>query len=197
MTLTTSTSTTTRQPIVAVATEKVSGTGLLEAAYGGKVSFSKQRSTGTLRHWPVLAPGSAQRKQAEEVAKARAAKQPVEAIAKSLSVSVPTVRRVITALAFTLELEGMSAKDRAALAKVATANGEAVAKAEAAKAPKEPVKEEKPASKPKASTSKPKAQPKAPAKPKASTKGRKETPGQRVKRMQSEGKAPVKSASAE
>lgn len=194
MTLTTSTSTTTRQPIVAVATEKVSGTGLLEAAYGGKVSFSKQRSTGTLRHWPVLAPGSAQRKQAEEVAKARAAKQPVEAIAKSLSVSVPTVRRVITALAFTLELEGLSAKDRAALAKVATANGEAVAKEEAAKAPKEqPAKEEKPASKPKASTTKPKA---TASKPKAS-KGRKETPGQRVKRMQGEGKAPVKSATAE
>lgn len=143
-TIATSTST---RPVVAITSGKVTGPTLLAAAYGGTVRFAKVRETGTLRHWPVLAPNTPARKQAEEIMKARAAKQPVEAIAKSLSVSVPTVRRSITALAFTLELESLKAGERSALAKALT---------EAA--PKEPVAKKTPA-------------PKEPAKAKASTGG--------------------------
>jgi hypothetical protein len=149
-TIATSTST---RPVVAIASGKVTGPTLLAAAYGGTVKFAKVRETGTLRHWPVLAPNTPARKQAEEIMKARAAKQPVEAIAKSLNSSVPTVRRAITALAFTLELEGLKAGERSALAKALT---------EAA--PKEPKEAKAPA---KAA----KAEPKAPAKPKAPASG--------------------------
>lgn len=183
------TSTTTRQPMLAIAKEPVTGTSLLEAAYGGKIQFAKVRGTGTLRHWPVLAKGSAQRKDAESI-EAQVAKSGVAATAKERNVSVATLRRTLTALAFTKELEAMSAKDRAALAKAANANRTVAA--EAKPAPKEETKPETKAA--------PKEQKAAPAKATAKatgTKSRKETPGQRVQRMQREGKAPVKSPSEE
>lgn len=156
MSTSTFTSTTTRQPVAAIADEAVTGTTLLAAAYGGKVRFSKVRSTGTQRHWPVLAKGSKERKAAEAIEARRAKGDTVEAIAKAMHKSVPTVRRTITALAFTRELEGLSAKDRAAVAKVANANRTAAPKEQApAKAStKAPAKASKPASK---GTSKPKA----------------------------------------
>lgn len=131
------TSTTTRQPMLVVAAEPVTGPALLEAAYGGKVQFHKVRGTGTLRRWPVLAPGSKERKQAEALAAQVAAKQPVPAVAKAHHTSVATVRRTLVALAFTHELEAMSAKDRAALAKAATANGKVEQASKPAPAPKE------------------------------------------------------------
>ena len=169
-TLATITSTTTRQPVVVHTSEKVTGAGLLEAAYGGTVRFSKVRSTGTERHWPVLAPGSAARKQAEDIMKRREAKETVDAIAASLHTSVPTVRRTITALAFTLELEAMKAADKAAVAKAANANLEAAPKAE------------------------PKPEPKADATPKAKSepKPKTESPAQRGKRVAAEKRAEAK-----
>lgn len=148
-TIATSTST---RPVVAIATGKVTGPTLLAAAYGGTLKFAKVRETGTLRHWPVLAPNTPARKQAEEIMKARAAKQPVEAIAKALNTSVPTVRRSITALAFTLELEGLKAGERSALAKALAEAPKEPAKAapakpaKAAAAPKEQPKPKAPAS---------------------------------------------------
>lgn len=157
---TTRTSTTTRRPIVAVATEKVTGTGFLEAAYGGKVHFAKVRESGTMRAWPVLAPGSEARKQAEGVLAQRAEGITVEAIAKGMHKSVPTVRRIITALAFTHELEAMNAKALAALAKEANANREAGK--EAPEAPKA-AKATEPAKAAKATTRKPRASRKATA----------------------------------
>lgn len=152
------TSTTTR-PLVATATAKVTGTTLLAAAYGGTVKFAKERSSGTMRHWPVLEPGTKARAEAEAIMERRAAKQPVEAIAKDLNVSVPTVRRHITALAFTLELEGLSAKAKAALAKDLSAKVQEAPK-EQPKAKAEPKAEQAP---------KEQAKPKAPAKPDTAT----------------------------
>jgi hypothetical protein len=189
-TIATITSTTTRQPVAVFATEPVTGPKLVQAAYDGTVTFSKVRGTGTLRHWPVLAKGTPARKQADDIAARRAKGETVEAIAKAMHKSVPTVRRVITALAFTQEIEGLKAADKSAIAKAANANREQAAKApkEQAKAPAAPAKE----------ATKAPAKPKAPAKAKPATaKAPKESAGARVKRMQAEGKAPVKSATAE
>jgi len=130
-----------KRDIRVVSDQPVSGTALLEAAYGGKVRFFKVRGTGTLRAWPVLAPGSKERKAAEGYASKVAAKQPVAKVAKEANVSVATMRRTLTSLAFTQGLEAMSAKERAALAKEAVANG----KVAATEAPKEPKPEAKPA----------------------------------------------------
>lgn len=114
-------STTTRRNMLITASEPIkSGAALLEAAYGGKVQFHKVRNTGGLRRWPVLTPGTAQREQAENVAALRADGVKVQVIAESLSVSVPTVRRMIVALAFTQELEAMPAGVRKHLAVQAT-----------------------------------------------------------------------------
>lgn len=125
-------STSTRQPMFAVAAEKVTGTHLLEAVYGGKVRFAKVRGTGTLRSWPVLEPGSKDRAEAEAIV---SAKRSVAEVAKERHVSVATVRRLLTALEFTLELEGMNSKEKAAVAKVANENAaEQPAKEEPAKA---------------------------------------------------------------
>lgn len=149
--------------IVAFASAPVTGATLLEATYGGIVRFAKVREAGTLRGWPVLKPGSSERKSAESMAKAVASKVPVVTLAKEANVSVATLRRTLTSLAFTLELEHMSAKDRAAVAKSVNA----------------PLPKEAKASKPAAEK---KAEPKA---PKASTrkprttapKGTKANPG--------------------
>lgn len=151
---TTHTSTTTRQPMLAVSQEPVTGTNLLAAAYGGKVAFHKVRASGTMRRWPVLEPGTPARKEAEALEAKSSGKGGVAAAAKALNVSVATARRTLVALAFSRELEGLTAKDRAAVAKAAVANG----KVEAAKAPKEqaPAKAEAP---------KEQAKPAAPAKP--------------------------------
>ena len=142
---------TTRMKMVAVASESVTGTTLLEAAYGGKVVFHKERAAGTLRRWPVLAPDSKERKAALAL-RSKVEQGGVAKAAKSSHKSVATVRRTLVALSFTEELEGMTAKERAALAKAATANGKAVQADKPAKEePKaEEPKAEKPAPKPRA-----------------------------------------------
>lgn len=136
--------------LVAIAKEPVTGPTLLEATYGGTVTFHKQRGNGTFRSWPVLAPGTKERKQAEAW---KASKQPVPALAKASHTSVPTVRRALVALAFTEELEGMAAKGRTALAKEANANLEVAKANKPEPAPKE---------QPKAKATTAKAEPKAP-----------------------------------
>lgn len=165
--ITTSTST---RPVVASATEAVTSANLIAAIHGGKVRFAKVRETGTLRSWPVLVPGSPAHSQAQQVLQARAAKQPVEAIAKEHGVSVPTIRRLITAAAFTAEVEGWNATERKLLADALTKG----VKEEAAK-----------------------GEPKAPAKaaPAKATPAKKETKAARLQRMQAEGKAAKKSPS--
>lgn len=174
---TTHTSTTTRQPMLAVAVEPVTGPNLLAATYGGKVAFHKVRTSGTMRRWPVLEPGTPARKEAEKSEALAKGKGGVPAAAKAANVSVATLRRTLTALAFSRELEALNAKERTSVAKAATANG----KVEAAKAPKEePKAAEQPAA-PKATakgegtpdtrtvTTRRKGEPKSEAKPTRNT----------------------------
>lgn len=167
------TSTTTRQPVIVTAVEKVTGTNLLEAAYGGKVSFGKVRSSGTVRHWPVLAKGSDARKAAEAV-EAECKSGTVSDVAAKRNQSVATVRRTLTALAFTRELEGLNKTERASIARLANES--------LAAAPKEQKAETKPAT--------PKAEETKPAKP---AKPAKESNADRLKRMKAEGKTAEKS----
>lgn len=129
--------------IVAFASAPVTGATLLEATYGGVVRFAKVREAGTLRGWPVLKPNSSERKSAESLAAAVAKKVPVAALAKEANVSVATLRRTLTSLAFTLEIEGLSAKDRAAVAKSVNKPEPKAPKAE--KPASEPAKAETPA----------------------------------------------------
>lgn len=162
-TLSTITSTTTTRPVLPVATEKVTGPTLLAAVFGGKVRFSKVRAEGTLRTWPVLEPKSDKRKAAEKLASdvEKGGANGVAIVSKAQHVSPATVRRTLMALKFTLELEGMTAKAKAEVAKAANANMEAKPEPKV-EAPKvEPKTEAK-----KATPAKPKAPAKAtPAKP--------------------------------
>lgn len=150
---TTTTSSTTRMSVVAVAKEPVTGPTLLAAAYGGTVKFAKVRSSGTMRGWPVLAPDSKDRKAAEalraEVAKA--GKNGVSQAAKRHHTSVATIRRTLISLQFTEELEGMNKTALSALAKTANEN----AKSSPEKTPAKP-ESAKPASKKTATPAKPK-----------------------------------------
>lgn len=159
------TSTTTRQPMLVVASEKVSANTFVEAAFGGKVRFAKRRSSGTLRSWPLLVPGSSERKSAESLAAAVGKGVSVAALAKEANVSVATLRRTLTSLAFTHEVEALKGQARAEWVKAANSNM-AVAAAEqpAAKeekpAPKEqPAKEQPKAKASKAKASKPASKP--------------------------------------
>lgn len=149
------TSTTTRQPMLVVASEKVSANTFVEAAFGGKVRFAKRRSSGTLRSWPLLVPGSSERKSAESLAAAVGKGVSVAALAKEANVSVATLRRTLTSLAFTHEVEALKGQARAEWVKAANSNM-AVAAAE------QPAKEEKPA-KPAPKEQPAKEQPKAKA----------------------------------
>lgn len=128
--------------IVVFASAPVTGASLLEAAYGGVVRFAKVRETGTLRGWPVLKPNSSERKSAESLAAAVAKNVPVATLAKEANVSVATLRRTLTSLAFTQALEGMNAKDRAAIAKSANKPAPKPEKAEKSEKPAEPAKAE-------------------------------------------------------
>lgn len=155
------TSTTTRQPVLVVASEKVSANTFVEAAFGGKVRFAKRRSSGTLRSWPLLAPGSSERKSAESMAAAVGKGVAVAALAKEANVSVATLRRTLTALSFTLEVEGLKGQARAEWVKAANSNMAVAAAEQPAKEEKAtPAPKEQPAKEqPKAKASKAKAKP--------------------------------------
>lgn len=143
---------TTRMKMLAVASEPVTGTHLLEAVFAGTVVFHKERAAGTLRRWPVLAPESKERKQAEAL-RVKVEKSGVSKVASASHTSVATVRRTLVALRFTEELEALNAKERATVAKAATANGKAVQASKPAKeepAAEEPKAEKKSAPKPSA-----------------------------------------------
>jgi len=114
----------TRQPVVCTTSQPVTGPNLLAAVAAGTVRFAKVRGTGTYRAWPVLAQGSQAHKRATTYATAYAGGkgQPVAAIAKQHGTSVPTVRRALTALAFTQALHSAKPATLAALAKAATAH---------------------------------------------------------------------------
>lgn len=81
------------------------------------VQFYRLRKSGTARHLPVLAAGSAERAQAKALAARVSKGESVTAIAQALGASVSTVRRQVAALAFT---ERVDAGEFAALVKKAT-----------------------------------------------------------------------------
>lgn len=69
------------------------------------VQFYRLRKSGTARHLPVLAAGSPERTQAKALAGRVGKGESVTAIAQALGVSVSTVRRQVSALAFTERVE--------------------------------------------------------------------------------------------
>lgn len=78
---------------------------LQQAAAAGKVTFHIRRSDGSLRRMAYLPPGSAARRVAERVDKARQSNVPMKDIAAKLHVSVPTVRRIINNLELSRRVE--------------------------------------------------------------------------------------------
>ena len=77
----------------------------------GKVKFHTERGNGTTRRIQFLAAGTAERETAEWVAEQREEGVTMKAIAATLHVSVPTVRRMINALLLTEEFEQAEAED--------------------------------------------------------------------------------------
>ncbi len=78
---------------------------LAQAAAAGNVRFYRQRRNGTMRNLTYLAPGTAERAQAEAVTKRREAGETIQAIANDLKVSVATVRRMATGLLLAKQVE--------------------------------------------------------------------------------------------
>lgn len=79
---------------------------LAAAAAAGKVTFHIRRSDGSLRRMAYYPPGSAQRRLAERIDKAREKGVPMRDIAKKQHVSIPTVRRIINNLELSRAVEG-------------------------------------------------------------------------------------------
>ncbi len=78
---------------------------LAQAAAAGNVRFYRQRRNGTQRKLTYLAPGTADRAQAETVTKRREAGDTIQAIATDLRVSVATVRRMEVGLVLAQQVE--------------------------------------------------------------------------------------------
>lgn len=78
---------------------------LAQAAAAGNVRFYRERRNGTTRNLTYLAPGTAERAQAETVTKRREAGETIQAIASDLKVSVATVRRMEAALMLAQQVE--------------------------------------------------------------------------------------------
>jgi hypothetical protein len=95
--------------------EPVTADNLLDAVHAGTVTFYKVRENGSLRNWPILT-GKA-RKAAEKIAAAHEGGEKIADIAKKAHTSVPTIRRAITALNFTIEIESLTAKEAKAIIK--------------------------------------------------------------------------------
>lgn len=92
---------------------------LQQAAAAGKAIFHIRRSDGTLRRMSYLPPGSAHRRLAERIDRAREKGVPMKDIALKQHVSIPTVRRIINNLELSRHIESgdmdyaVELKDRA------------------------------------------------------------------------------------
>ena len=95
------TATTTKKPAAKTAPKPT----LAQAVVKGDVRLFHQRQNGTLRRLPYFAPGTAERKRAEAVAKRRDAGETIDAIAADLKMSKATLRRVITGLLLAQAIE--------------------------------------------------------------------------------------------
>jgi DNA invertase Pin-like site-specific DNA recombinase len=105
--------------ILATVAQTTTPDTFLQDAAEGQVKFHIERGNGTFRRLQFLAPGTAERAAAEAVQAKRDQGVTMKAIAAELHVSVPTVRRMLTALTVTLSTEEQDKKDFAAL--IATA----------------------------------------------------------------------------
>jgi DNA-binding NarL/FixJ family response regulator len=110
--------------VATVVSEDVKPATFLPAAGEGKVKFHIERGSkgGTgFRRLQFLAPGTAERAAAEAVVAKREQGVTMKAIAAELHVSVPTVRRMITALLVTTSTEAQTQADFAAVLAAAKA----------------------------------------------------------------------------
>lgn len=87
-----------------VDTEAVAET-LQAAAAAGKVTFHIRRGDGSLRRMSYLAPGSAARRLAERIDRAREKGVPMKDIARKQHSSIPTIRRIINNLELSRHVE--------------------------------------------------------------------------------------------
>lgn len=78
---------------------------LQAAAAAGRVVFHVRRSDGTLRRMSYYKPGSAERRVAERIMRARDKGVPMKDIAAKQHISIPTVRRIINNLELSLHVE--------------------------------------------------------------------------------------------
>lgn len=78
---------------------------LQAAAAAGRVIFHVRRENGTLRRMNYYKPGSAQRRLAERIEKAREKGIPMKDIAARMHISIPTVRRIINNLELSKHVE--------------------------------------------------------------------------------------------
>lgn len=109
--------------IVITAAPATTPASLLADLATGIAYLHKQRETGTYRKVHYLAEGTAAREQAEWIRAARtgdlevdgAAPRSMRSIAEELHTSVSAVRRVLSDLALTEELEGMEADELEAM----------------------------------------------------------------------------------
>lgn len=99
--------------------ETVAGS-LEAAARAGKATFHVRRSDGTFRRMAYLPPGSAARRTAEKVEAQRAKKVPMKDIAKTMHVSIPTVRRILNNLELSRHVEAGDMNYAVALAEKGT-----------------------------------------------------------------------------
>lgn len=107
--------------VATVVSDDVKPSTFLPAASEGKVKFHIERGNGTYRRLQFLAPGTAERAAAEAVVAKREQGVTMKTIAAELHVSVPTVRRMITALLVTTSTEEQSQADFAAVLAAAKA----------------------------------------------------------------------------
>lgn len=94
-----------RSAILATVDPNTVAPSLQQAAAAGRAVFHIQRGDGSLRRMSYLPPGSAARRLAERIDKARAKKVPMKDIAAKMHVSVPTVRRIINNLELSRHIE--------------------------------------------------------------------------------------------
>lgn len=78
---------------------------LQQAAAAGRVVFHIRRHDGSLRRMSYLRPGSAARRLAERIDRAREKNVPMKEIAAKMHSSIPTVRRIINNLELSRHVE--------------------------------------------------------------------------------------------
>lgn len=103
----------------------VTPANFLEAAAAGNVRFHTVRANGTTRRVQFYADGTEARETAEWVEEQRNDGRTMKDIAAEMHLSVPSVRRILNALALAQEVEDMEPEDIEAMLAEAQANADA------------------------------------------------------------------------